>query len=93
MISHESKKIQIDFTKSSTKEATKHCQRRSRAIQPTLGLNAITDYLSIKEQIKCKSLCHSSWDEVKMREKKSDTLVWHLGPCPLEFPIEPDEQP
>lgn len=46
---------------------------------PTLVLNEIFGYLSVKEQIKCKSVCRSWRQEIELRETKRDTLVLHLG--------------
>ena len=47
---------------------------------PTLVLNQIFGYLSVKERIKAKSVCRSWRDEIKLREKRRNTLVLHVGP-------------
>ena len=47
---------------------------------PTLVLNEIFGYLSVKERVRCKSVCRSWKEEIELREQKSDTLVLHLGP-------------
>ena len=47
---------------------------------PTLVLNEIFGYLSVKERVRCKSVCRSWREEIELREAKSDTLVLHLGP-------------
>ena len=47
---------------------------------PTLVLNQVYDYLSVKERIKCKSVCRSWKAEVELREKARDSLVLHVGP-------------
>ena len=49
---------------------------------PTLVLNEIFGYLSVKERIKAKSVCRTWREEIELREQKSDTLVLHLGPYP-----------
>ena len=47
---------------------------------PTLVLNEIFGYLSVKERIKAKSVCRTWREEIELRERKSDTLVLHFGP-------------
>ena len=47
---------------------------------PTLVLNEIFGYLSIKERIKCKSVCRAWKMEIELKEKTRDTLVFHIGP-------------
>ena len=49
---------------------------------PTLVLNQIFGYLSVKERIKAKSVCRSWKAEIELREQKRDTLVLHIGPYP-----------
>ena len=49
---------------------------------PTLVLNEIFCYLSVKERVRCKGVCRSWRMEIELREQKSDTLVLHLGPYP-----------
>ena len=45
----------------------------------TLALNAIFGYLSIKERIKCKSVCVRWQNEIELREKNNDTLILHFS--------------
>ena len=49
---------------------------------PTLVLNEIFGYLSVKERVKAKSVCRAWKEEIELREAKSDILVLHLGPYP-----------
>ena len=60
-------------------------QRRPEAMYdysclPTLVLNEIFGYLSVKERVKAKSVCRTWKAEVDLREQKRDTLVLHIGP-------------
>ena len=47
---------------------------------PTLVLNEIFGYLSMKERIRCKAVCRAWKMEIELKEKARDTLVLHLGP-------------
>ena len=47
---------------------------------PTLVLNEIFGYLSVKQRVKCKAVCRAWRQEIELRDKKKDTLVLHLGP-------------
>ena len=47
---------------------------------PTLVLNEIFGYLSVKERVRCKGVCRTWKEEIELREQKNDTLVLHLGP-------------
>ena len=51
---------------------------------PTLVpvMDRILGYLSVKERVRCKGVCRSWRAEIELRERKSDTLVLHLGPYP-----------
>ena len=52
---------------------------------PTLVLNEIFGYLSVKQRVKCKSVCGAWKEDVELREQMSDTLVLHLGPYPCNM--------
>lgn len=47
---------------------------------PTLVMNEIFGYLSVKQRVKCKAVCRAWRQEIELRDKKKDTLVLHLGP-------------
>ena len=51
---------------------------------PTLVpvMDRIFGYLSVKERVRCKSVCRAWRKEVERRERKKDTLVLHIGPYP-----------
>ena len=49
---------------------------------PTLVLNEIFGYLSVKERIKAKSVCRTWKEEIDLREQKSDTLILNLSLYP-----------
>ena len=49
---------------------------------PTLVLNEIFSYLSVKERIKCKGVCRAWKLEIELREQQRDTLILHVGPYP-----------
>ena len=44
---------------------------------PTLVINAIFDYLSLKERIKCKSVCVQWRIEIELKDKNKEVLILH----------------
>ena len=48
-------------------------------------MDTILGYLSVKERTRCKGVCSSWRQEIKRREKKSNTLVLHGGPYLWNF--------
>ena len=84
-------RIQTDFVEPSPKPPNKRAhivksptEPESEAMYdyarlPTLVLNQIFGYLSVKERVKAKSVCRAWREEIKLREQMSDTLVLHLG--------------
>ena len=53
---------------------------------PTLVLNEIFGYLSVKERIKCKPVCRA-WKSRSRAKKARDVLILHLDPSFKEFTI------
>ena len=47
---------------------------------PTLVLNEIFGFLSVKQRVRCKCVCRSWKAEIELREQKRDALVLHFGP-------------
>ena len=47
---------------------------------PTLVLNEVFSYLSFKDRLKCKAVCRSWREEIKLRDQNRDTLILHFGP-------------
>ena len=47
---------------------------------PTLVLNEIFGYLSVKQRLRCRWVCRAWKEEIELREAQSDTLVLNVGP-------------
>ena len=72
-----SDKLELDEQSNGNEHHATMCDYSSL---PTLVLNEIFSYLSVREQVKCKSVCRFWKLEIELREKNRDSLVLYTGP-------------